>query len=191
MRYAISVVALLLAITPAAANNYTITFSGLVGANGVAMPNSYVENGFSVTPISGNWKEAHLFGNPVPDIFADFTVSTIEVARTNAVTFTFTSVDLADAVNGGARYDLQGFLGAASVFSVSGGPLPGGFVTIPSPSAAPITRLQITMHKDLASYNIDNIAAANFVPEPNSICLFAMVAFTIYSFRPRIRRQPS
>src|SRR5512138_448324 len=74
----------------------TITFDGLVGANIDPFPISYTEGGFSVTASGGNWFEAHFFGNPEPDIFAE-TTSSIQVKRTTPGDFTFDSVDVASS----------------------------------------------------------------------------------------------
>jgi hypothetical protein len=166
---------LLLLIAPSASQAVTIAFSGLVGANGDPMPNPYVESGFSVTPLSGTWLEAHQFGNPIPSIFGRSAAGTVEVKETSSGPFAFSSVDLADAGSGGATYDLSGFLGATPIFSVSGGPLPGSFVTVPSPSGSTIDRLDITMHQAGATYNIENIVV-NPVPEPSSVVLLTLGA---------------
>jgi hypothetical protein len=152
-----------------------IGFSGLVGSNGDAMPSPYVEAGFQVAPVVGDWQEAHVFGNPTPSIFSGSPLGMVRVGTAvPGGLFTFSSVDLADAGNGGAQYSLAGILSGVSVFSVNlTGPLPGSFVTINSPSNAVIDELLITMLRGTVTYNIDNIAVTA-VPEPATLALLAL-----------------
>jgi hypothetical protein len=165
-----------------------ITFSGLVGGNGDSFT-TYTEGGFRVAVNSGTWSEAHLFGNPVPDIFGSSNTGIIDVTEVPSGTFTFSRVDLADALNGGTTYTIQGLLSNAVVFSASGTLSTGSFVTIASPnSGQPIDLLRIIMNRSAATYNIDNIAVfPTAVPEPATIALLA-IGLAGISFGARLAR---
>jgi hypothetical protein len=172
-----------------AAGAVVITFSNLAGPNFDPMPNPYVESTYSVTTASGDWFQGQNFGAPVPSIFSNSISAAIEVRQNTLGLFRFASVDLADASNGGPGYTLEGFLLGAPVFSTSGGPLPSGFSTIPSPNpAAAIDLLRITMvRNNTSSYNIDNINVT-VVPEPSSVVL---LAFALPGLCLRCRATPS
>lgn len=154
-----------------AANAYVIAFDSLSGAN--ADPYAgHIEGGFTVSATSGEWLEAHLFGNPVPDIFGR---SNVGVVNVTGGLFTFSSVDLADAGSGGADFMIRGFLGGIEVLSQSGTDLPGSFITIASSEPAEILdRLEITMLRNVATYNIDNIVVNAAIPEPTTLALLGI-----------------
>ena len=157
--------------TPAFA--VTIGFNSLVGANGDPYL-GHSESGFSVTPTAGEWREAHLFGNPVPDIFGVTPTATVDVT---GGLFTFSSVELADAAGGGcttcATFLVTGFLLGAPQFSF-GGTTTSSFVPYANPApGAIIDTLRITMTQGAATYNIDNIVVtpSAAVPEPATLVL--------------------
>jgi len=187
--------ALLLWTTPTQAS--TITFSGLVGANGAPFSN-YAEAGFTVTS-AGGFVEAHAFGNPIPDLFgpAGSIAGNVTVKLTAGGDFTFNSVDLANPTGANPNYLFEGFLGGNPVFS-SGGVLgnPGVFVNIASPSNALIDTLRISYSLGAPSngsvINVDNIgvtAAAAAVPEPASLLLLGSGLAALGARRRRNRRQ--
>jgi PEP-CTERM motif len=153
----------------------TITFGGLVGANFDPFA-SYNEAGFTVTALSGNWFEAHLFGNPVPDIFSNSDISSIGVIRQGGGSFNFFGVDLGNAGSSGSQsYLIEGLLSNSVLFSQSG-TLPGDvFTQVASASNLSIDLLRISLNRQgAASYNIDNINVntnTSPVPEPASLLL--------------------
>ena len=69
---------LLMALGVGTSSASTITFNGLVGANFDPFA-SYNEAGFTVSATTGSWFEAHLFGNPIPDIFSNSGTSSVDV----------------------------------------------------------------------------------------------------------------
>ncbi len=120
-----------------------------------------------VTPQSA-WLQAQVFGAPVPAIYCGDPIGVIEVTMPVSASFTFTSVDLADAnALAVAGYLIEGFLQNAPVFSIQGGPLPDHFVTVTnSNSGAVIDLLRISMMRNgTTTYNIDNINVSD-VPAP-------------------------
>lgn len=172
-----------------AANAYVIGFDSLVGLNGVPYA-GHTEGGFAVTPTSGVWFEAHIFGNPVPDIFSRSNTGVINVT---GGLFTFAGVDLGDgSVQGGTAFAIKGFLGGMQALSQTGMNLPGGvFTTINSSNTVKILdRLEITMFLNSStSYNIDNIVVnAAAVPAPGTMALVGIgLAGLGFSRRKRAR----
>jgi hypothetical protein len=167
----------------------TITFSGLVGANGAPFA-TYTESGFSVSPTLGQWFEGHLFGNPVPSIFA----GPLSGGPSNdAVTvteggqrFTFSQLDLATA-NANTNYTFTGTLLGALVFNVNDivSP-PQVFNTVLSGvSADVIDSLVITANIQAGgtSTNIDNIVVSAVVPEPMTLGMLAVSLLGMGAFR--------
>lgn len=143
------------------------------------LPNPYVEGNFRVTPTSGSWFQAQLFGNPVPSIFGTSAIGVIDVTSTGGDVFTFSRVDLGDAgFLGGTGFTVQGRLGGSTIFSTSGSLSGNIFTTILSPNpTATIDDLRITMTMNLFSYNIDNIQVtpgAFVIPEPSSLVLLTI-----------------
>lgn len=132
-----------------------------------------IEDGFVVTPTAGNWFVANMFGAPTPSIFGRASISEIVVQSETADPFQFFAVDFADASNGGVEYFVEGFFDGGLVFSFNG-VAPGRFITADSPdSESSIDLLRITMHRDGASYNIDNIVV-NAVPAPSVLMMLSV-----------------
>jgi hypothetical protein len=151
-----------------------ITFNSLSGANNDAFT-STTEGGFTVTAISGDWRQAQLFGAGVPDIFNDTATGTVQV--TDGGLFTFDSVDLAGAGgSAGPGFTITGYLGASLVLSLSGNAPPALFQTFVSPDMVQVLdRLEISMTKGSYSYNIDNINVDTAaVPEPATLSLLVI-----------------
>ncbi len=153
-----------------------ITFDSLSGNNGDSFT-STSEVGFDIISDTGDWREGHVAGNTAPSIFTRSSVASVTVSLTGGGLFDFTSVDFNDGNNSGtADYLVTGFLGANTVFSLSGGvPLDFG-----SPIASLSNNLidslfiQLTLNSS-SSANIDNIAVnAATVPEPASIALLGL-----------------
>ncbi len=144
-----------------------IDFAGLSQPNGTPYFGS-IEGNFTVTVNTGEWLEAHMNGNPVPDIFGRSAVGSVDVTENTTGLFTFTSVDLDDASSGGFTYSINGFLDTVNVLSF-GGVFPGGqFPTIVSPEDTQVLdTLNIQINSTTSSYNIDNIVV-DTVPEPAS-----------------------
>jgi hypothetical protein len=181
----------------------TITFSGLVGANGGVLA-PYTESGFTVTPTVGTWFEAHAFGNPLPSIvaggvFGGPTADAFSVTDAGK-TFTFAQLDLAPSPIGTTSYTFIGTLSGATVFAVSAVlGAPQTFITIPSGvSGDVIDKLVVSTSlsdtSSNSSVNIDNIfvsATATPVPEPVTLALFGTGLVAIGARRWRNRRQRS
>src|SRR5262245_61534152 len=178
MKPMILVAFFVLVLTPCLSHADTITFSGLTAPNLTPMPNPYIEGNFRVTPTSGSWFQAQLFGNPVPSIFGTSAIGVVDITSNSGDVFTFSQVDLGDAgFLGGTSFTVQGLLGGTTIFSTSGSLAGNMFTTILSPNpTATINSLRITMTMDVDNYNIDNIQVtpgAFVVPEPSSLVLLA------------------
>lgn len=188
------------ALFSVAAAATTITFGGLVGANGAPFT-TYTESGFTVAPNVGSlWCEAHVFGNPVPSIFAGTESLCGSPTNTNAVTtteggadFAFSSVDIA-ANNGDTLFSIVGSLLGSNVFLFSGTvpghpPGPFSFTTVGSPSGN-IDQLIITLTTQGTSSNLDNIVLIPGapLPEPGTIALVGLALVAgLASARRRMR----
>jgi len=166
----------------------TVTFNGLVGANGTPWTTPYTEGTFTVIQNSGNWFEAHQFGNPIPDIFGTSPVASVKVTDNSTGLFQFTKVDLADAGSGGATYSILGQRNGSTLFTISDGPLAGStFTTVANPNPAQvIDTLVISMTAGVVSYNIDNIVMQE-VPEPSLWAMGAAAAAIMIPGRRRWR----
>jgi hypothetical protein len=156
----------------------TIDFSNLVGANADSYAGSS-QDGFDVTPTGGDWFEAHIFGNPIPSIFAgpvgSPTTSTIDVTNPS---FTFSSVDLACNNGNECRFAFQGLFGGSTVFTfISNVPAlsPFAFVTQLNPFSGVLVdqvRISIRPGEGTSSMNVDNIVVNEVpVPDPGTMLL--------------------
>lgn len=160
--------ALAAALLSTSANAAIVTFGGLAGSNGDPFSGPYLESGFSVSTIGGQVFEGHIFGNPQPSlvvgsVFNGGPNGSIQVVQTGGGAFSLSSFDLS-AQNGVANYTVEGFLGAASVFSF-GGAAGRGFSTYAG-AAGSIDRLVFSLNPTGSSVNIDNINLSGAVPEP-------------------------
>ena len=178
---------------PAAAQ--TITFSGLTGANGDKLSSPYTEGGFTVNFTTGQWKEAHIFGNPTPSIFTSDELAVVDVTHSGGTVFTFSSVDLGNANTGSPTYTLAGLRSGMTIFTSSGGfPTPNAFTTIGSPDATSlIDDLKVTLNRgSTSSVNIDNIALnarVTTVPEPSTVASLGLGAFGLGGLVLRARKR--
>jgi len=147
----------------------TITFDGLPG-NTADPFSSYTEAGFTVSARFGDWKEAHVYGAPLPSIYVEDLRSSpfgsIEVG--NGSQFSFASLDLAGYLSP-LGYEITGWRGGTTVFDIAANQAAGGFVTIGNAaSSALIDRLTIDVSSSgPGSFNIDNIRVSP-VPEPGT-----------------------
>jgi len=175
-----TVVAALLLATGGFANATTIDFGNLVGANEDPYAGSS-QDGFTVTPALGNWFEAHLFGNPVPSIFAGpiGSPSVSAIVVTSAVPFTFDQVDLSCNNGESCQFGFDSFFGGIET-PLGVGNVAGAFGTFNTElNSSPLVvmdTLVITMapDADTTSMNLDNIvveAVAQPVPEPATMLL--------------------
>jgi hypothetical protein len=155
----------------------TITFNSLTGFSGDHFTLTS-EAGFDITAITSEWREAHLFGNPVPSIFNDGlnqSVATIRVTATGGGNFSLESVDFGWGILGDGEGigTVEGFLGGSSLFFFSTAlhandetfstfsPVAGGFS---------IDSLLISINEH--DSNIDNIVlGTSTVPEPSTMLL--------------------
>lgn len=144
-----------------------ITFDDLAGSTNDIIA-SYSEDGFTVSPSSGFWREDHDFGNSEPSIFTSSENAALEITESSSASFTFSSFDIADVSQTGpfVGFTLQGFLGAVEVYSDSGN-ASASFQTIASPDpTADIDRLSLSFDISNLQYNIDNIVLNEQVPPP-------------------------
>lgn len=164
-----------------------IDFAGLTNSNGTPYTSS-IEGNFTVAVNTGEWLEAHLNGNPIPDIFGRSSMGSVDVTENTTGFFTFYSVDLDDGSAGGFTYQINGYLNSANVLSF-GGAFPGGnFPTIFSPDhTQALDTLNIQINSTTSSYNIDNIVV-NTVPEPASV--LALAALGTYCLAGPRRSRP-
>jgi hypothetical protein len=175
----------------------TIDFSNLSGSNGD--PYSFsAQGGFTVIAEPGKWFEAHLFGNPTPDIFAgpidSPSASAVFVVRTGGGAFTFESVDLACNNGDSCPFVIIGILGGSpSLLGIGNVPAILGFGFVTEFNSTPLSLMdalliQIGPGTGTTSMNLDNIVVeAAPVPEPTSLMLLGS-ALTGMAFRKRKRR---
>ena len=152
------------------ANAVTIDFGGLAGANLSPFPSPYLEDGFTVVPLTPlTTKQGTASGSPTPSVVFAGGPGSIEITLTDGGNFTFSSVDGASN-NGISSVSWTGWLGGVSQYT-SGGIVSGlTFVTKSNPNSAMlIDRLTIGM----ASGNLDNIQVSA-VPEPSTIILLLL-----------------
>ena len=184
-----------LALTGKPAVAKTITFSGLTGDNGDKLSSPYTEGDFTVNFTSGIWRQAHKFGDSVPDIFTRSEDATIDVVHSGGTVFTFSSVDLRNASDGSPKYILTGLRSGETVFTTKDKfSRPDNFKTIGSPdSDALIDDLKITLKGgENATVNIDNIAvhsAVAAVPEPSSFASLGLGALGLGGLTLRARKR--
>lgn len=170
-----------------AAGAVVIGFDNLVGAN-LDPYTSSVENGFTVSASDGSWFEAHVYGNPVPSIFAGpingvAELSSITVERVGSGDFLFSSVDVSCNLTVSCPYNIVGLLDGAPVLGifgdVAGGP-PFGTLSNPTPGQLIdflLIELRSRSENPASSINVDNIvvdAAGAAVPEPASLALLGV-----------------
>jgi hypothetical protein len=160
------------ALLAVGAQAQTIDFDGLPGNNGDSFNGPYLEDGFSIARTAGEVFEGHVFGNPDPSlvvgsVFGGGNSGTIEATR--GATFSLASFDLS-AQNGNAGYTVEGYLGAALVYSF-GGSAGGGFSTYAG-NAGVVDRVRFILQPTGTSVNIDNLVFRDArVPEPGTWAL--------------------
>jgi hypothetical protein len=172
------------------AHGYTVGFDTLGGANGTPFA-GHSEGGFTVTPITGDWRVGQLFGDPVPSIFGvPPTLATVRVTDTVSGLFNFSSVNLAGITSSTATYTVEGFRNNGSVLVTSGTlNIADVFFNITSPNPATVLdRLDIAISPNsTTSFNVDNIVLNHVVPEPSTLALLAMCSLVGFVAR-RSRR---
>jgi len=184
-----------LALTGKPAAAQTITFLGLTGENGDNISSPYTEGGFTVNFTTGQWHEAHAFGNPIPSIYTAEESAVVDVTHSGGTVFTFSSVDFGNASAGSPTYTLTGLRSGATVFTSSGDFLtPYAFTTIGSPdSTSLIDDLKLTLNRGTtSSVNIDNIALnsrVTTVPEPSTVASLGLGAFGLGGLVLRARKR--
>jgi hypothetical protein len=153
----------------------TVTFSPLPGPNFEPYL-GHTEDGITITPLSGDWRQAFNVGNPIPSIFTFSDTASLEV--TTGGVFTFVSFDLGTGGYAGPAYSFDGYLNNSLVLSGSGVNPNNSFATILSNTLVSLDRLVITTNiaNLTTSANIDNIVLAvpgGEIPEPTT---WAMIA---------------
>jgi len=204
--YSILLPLVLLAAAPGHAQ--TIDFGGLPDSSDTPFFGPYVEDGFSISLIAGEAFVAKAFGNPVPNLYFGTVTgtpdATFELVRVGGGAFVFDQVDLA-AQNGDMDYSIEGFLGAASLFTLNGVwngttyPAPPTFGTFdPADTLPGIDRLVFSFYAHGTSGNIDNIVVhettsvpgPTAVPEPATWAMMLM-GFGAIGYGARRRRAPN
>jgi len=158
-----------LTLMSATASAAIITFDGLTGATADPL-SAYSEDGFTVTPTTVAWKEAHFFGHPLPSIYvSDLSVNTpfgnLEITAGGQL-FVFNSLDL-QAFNSGVGYEIRGSRGGTVLFSVANSQAASpDFHTLTGGGSLAIDTLTFDISSGgPGSFNVDNINVAA-VPEP-------------------------
>ncbi|CAH0347996.1 PEP-CTERM sorting domain-containing protein [Aquabacterium sp. CECT 9606] len=148
-----------------------ITFDGLTGATADPL-SAYTEDGFTVTPTLGEWKEAHVFGNPLPSIYVsdlgpDTPFGNLQITAGGGL-FVFNALDL-QAFNSGVGYEIRGSLGGTVLFSLPNSQAPSpGFQTLTGGGSMVIDTLTFDISSGgPGSFNVDNINLTA-VPEPSA-----------------------
>ncbi|RZI85743.1 MAG: PEP-CTERM sorting domain-containing protein [Rubrivivax sp.] len=150
-----------------------ITFDGLTGATADPL-SAYTEDGFTVTPTLGAWKEAHVFGNPLPSIYVsalgpDTPFGNLSVTAGGSL-FTFNSLDL-QAFNSAVGYEIRGSRGGTVLFSSANGQAASpDFKTLTAGGGLAIDTLTFDISGGPGSFNVDNINLTA-VPEPSAYLL--------------------
>lgn len=169
-----------------------ITFSGLPGPNLAAFTGA-AEGGFAVTPTSGNWLQAMIYGNPGPSILDGPVnapgIGVIQVTD-GAGLFTLGGFDFSSN-NGDSTYDIEGFQGASLAYQETGtlggtfGPFSFSTLHAADP-AVPVNGLLIEVipGASTTSINLDNIQVVS-VPESGGIPLLGLGLAGIIRLRAR------
>jgi hypothetical protein len=165
-------VAALVAVVSVPAGAATITFDGLLGPNGASL-GAYVEDGFTVSDLTGTWNEAHVFGNPVPSIYTDDGQDADNRVSVTAggSSFFLNSVQFACGIGGAGDCSISvtGFLGGVQQFQITDLITTVEVWTTYSPVGS-FAIDQLVLSLDEGDSNIDNIDVAA-VPEPATLFL--------------------
>ncbi|MBA4110250.1 MAG: hypothetical protein C0487_11725 [Leptothrix sp. (in: Bacteria)] len=166
----LSIGLLALTLMSSNASAAVITFDGLTGATADPL-SAYTEDGFTVTPTLGEWKEAHVFGNPLPSIYVselgpDTPFGNLQITAGGGL-FVFNSLDL-QAFNSGVGYEIRGSRGGTVLFSLPNSQAPSpGFQTLTGGGSLVIDTLTFDISGGPGSFNVDNINLTA-VPEPSA-----------------------
>lgn len=178
----------------------TITFSNYTGPSGGAFT-SYSEAGFTVTATSGQWQYSQSAGQPSPSVYSQDALGSLEVIQAIPGEFTFDSIDpleVSFSSQASEDYSLRGYLGATSVFDVTGSTVGtsviGDFTTVQNPDpGALIDRLEISFARGAngAGLILDNIVLnpSLATPEPSTLALVGagIPALLVVGYRRRRR----
>lgn len=174
------------------ANAAVINFDSLSGEN-MDPYSGHTEESFSVSVLSGDWREAHVWGFPSPGLFGitEFTPSTasIEVVENTTGWFQFSNVRLALSGDTSGTYQISGFLDSSMVLSFSGSLSEHGrFEMLESPDPSQVLDtliIEITPNNSYA-YNLDRIEVIP-IPEPSPALLPMVSSFLLLGMRNRSR----
>ena len=176
-------VAILATLACSSARAYNVGFDTLGGITGTAFA-GHSEGGFTVTPITGDWRVSQVIGSPIPSIFGSPPgLATVRVTDSVTGLFTFSSVNLAGNLTPTATYTVEGFRNNSSVLVTSGTlNIANVFFNIVGPNPATVLdRLDISISPNTTtSFNVDNIVLNRVVPEPSTLALIAMGALASF-----------
>ena len=171
--YRLICVAVVLVTSSARAD--VIDFSSLAGLSNQTPYSGSVEGDFTVSVLEGEWQVAGNFGGPVPSIFGRSNVGVVEVVQNVGQQFTLGSIDFADAGTGSPPADflVQGYLGGSMMFAFDGTSTSTFQTYANTDSGIAVDRVEITMFRRSATYNMDNIVV-NIVPSPSTLALIGV-----------------
>jgi hypothetical protein len=169
----------------------TITFSPLLGPNSTPFT-SLSEAGFTVSALSGAWREGFNFGAPTPSIFSNSAVASVSVTKNGGGLFQLLGFDVGNGGFGTLQFEFRGLNGGNISFAgtLIDGPASGSFMTYDTGVGGLFDEVHITvMRGNTSSYNLDNIRLFTApVPEPSAISLLGTGLLALAYATSRRRR---
>jgi len=174
--------------------------AAIIGFDPLSSPNlapytGHVEDGFTITPLSGTWQQGQIFGDPTPSILGgpigNSEPGILSIILNGNKNFFFNSVELSSNNTAGSQYRFQGFLKGGSVFdSIGSIGIENQFQRFdnaPSDIAIDELRISVTPGLKVSSFNVDNIDVA---PIPTPALLPGLIGIGVAALRKK-REQDS